>query len=97
METKLGISSSICVVIAFSCYLSITQINSNKMTDILAANIEALAQDENEEDDWWTQPETQRCKYDLGGGWFETSVERICTFCATPNSCTPVACGEPFY
>lgn len=95
MKNKLFILSSFIFFTAFSYYLS--QKESTQLTDIISANIEALAQDENEKTDWWTQPETRRCKHDLGGGWFESSVERICTFCATPNSCTPVECGEVFY
>ena len=43
--------------------------------------------------DSWLQPETKRCTLQLGGGWFTSSVERVCVFCAVPYSCTPVQCG----
>lgn len=45
----------------------------------------------------WLQPVTKRCKLDLGGDWFTSSVERVCEFCTVPYSCTAVPCGEAFY
>ncbi|MDE5701184.1 hypothetical protein [uncultured Bacteroides sp.] len=63
--------------------------------DSALTSIESLAQDEFEADSW-QQPETKRCMLQLGGGWFTSSVERICVFCAVPYSCTPVECGEVF-
>ena len=48
------------------------------------ASVESLAQDEIGPDDCWLQPETKRCTLQLGGGWFTSSVERVCVFCAVP-------------
>lgn len=94
MKKKICISSFILLMAACSCYITIANNKSAQITSVMLENVEVLAQ--NEGSDWWTQPETRRCKLELGGGWFESSVERICTFCATPNSCTPVECGTPF-
>ncbi|WP_288839636.1 hypothetical protein, partial [uncultured Bacteroides sp.] len=75
----------------FNLYIELTLI-----TDFDLLNIEALAQNESEGDNQWYQPETRRCKLELGGGWFESSVERVCVFCVVPYSCTSVACGGVF-
>ena len=40
----------------------------------------------------WTAPRTIACDYQQGP-WHTASIERICEFCVTPNSCTPRACG----
>ncbi len=39
---------------------------------------------------------TERCRLDLGGGWFTSSVEYVCWDCYVCPSCTctPRACGE---
>ena len=43
-------------------------------------------------DKTWTAPRTIACDYQQGP-WHTASIERICEFCVTPNSCTPRACG----
>lgn len=96
MKRKKIVLSLICFIVLFSCYGLISSNKPVQITDIALANIEALSNNENAGSDWWTQPETRMCKHELGGGWFESSVERICKFCATPNSCTPIDCGNPF-
>ncbi|MDE5711237.1 NVEALA domain-containing protein [Bacteroides sp.] len=91
---------TILVVINFIVAISSISLNSKsklpQITDLNLSDIEALAQSESGGDNWWVQPETRRCKLELGGGWFESSVERVCVFCATPNSCTAKSCGEVF-
>lgn len=44
----------------------------------------------------YRQPKTESCDLQEGG-WHTASVKRVCVFSATPRSCTPVECGEPFY
>ena len=69
--------------------------NSKKeceMSDVLLANVEALAQYEEGELYVYEQPKTIAC--DLREGpWHTAAVERICEFCAVPYTCTPFPCG----
>lgn len=65
-----------------------------KFTDFAVVDIESLANGESSTG--YYKPETKRCKHDLGGGWFESSVERVCVESTTPSSCTPIECGEPW-
>ena len=53
---------------------------------------EALANSRENGDKTWTAPRTIACDYQQGP-WHTASIERICEFCVTPNSCTPRACG----
>ncbi len=41
---------------------------------------------------------TERCRLDLGGGWFTSSVEYVCwdQYVCPSCTCTPAACGEYF-
>lgn len=74
------------------------QKGNGRLSDLALANIECLANNEsdNESDHEWTAPRTVRCDL-FEGGWHTSSVERICEFCVTPNSCSPVSCGVVFY
>lgn len=64
-----------------------------EMSDLAMANVEALADNESIYD--YKYPKTIACDLQEGP-WHTASVERICVFSATPSTCTPVACGEPF-
>lgn len=108
MKKKILLFVIVSIIAAINVEISIRATESNKSIMLTLAS---LATDwwsdewggvhygegsEIDDDKSWTQPETIRCKLDLGGGWFTSSVERICVFCATPNTCTPVNCGESF-
>lgn len=67
---------------------------NNTQEDITSANIDALASNESLND--YRQPKTESCDLQEGE-WHTASVKRVCVFSATPRSCTPVKCGEPFY
>lgn len=62
------------------------------LSDLLLTNIEALADDGENNDKVWTAPRTVACDY-REGPWHTASIERLCEFCVTPNTCTPRACG----
>ena len=96
MKRKVIILAITSLVIIISNLFFKSNSKSILITDFDLLNIEALAQNEREDDNQWYQPETRRCKLELGGGWFESSVERVCVFCAVPYSCTSVACGGLF-
>ncbi len=72
------------------------------LSDLALVNVEALAQlengcDECHQDNYGREPRTERCKLELGGGWFTTSVQRVCDITADASqSCTPVECGGYF-
>lgn len=96
MKKKVVVLFTICFMFAFlQQYFN----RNSELADFInstLASVESLAQDEIGPDDCWLQPETKRCTLQLGGGWFTSSVERVCVFCAIPYSCTPVQCGEQF-
>lgn len=70
----------------------------NALSALGLANAEALANGEEGSAKKGEACETERCKLDLGGGMYTSSVERICVTVDDPNStCTPVSCGEVFY
>lgn len=62
------------------------------LSDLVLSNVEALANSRENGDKTWTAPRTIACDYQQGP-WHTASIERICEFCVTPNSCTPRACG----
>lgn len=100
MKTRMITLVSICVVAVSLCFISDNgKQQLAKLTDLTLAKIESMANTESGGggNNSWFQPETARCKLELGGGMFTSSVERICVFCAVPYSCTTVACGEVFY
>ncbi|HBG41550.1 MAG TPA: hypothetical protein DDW85_09075 [Porphyromonadaceae bacterium] len=72
------------------------------LSDLILANVEALAQLENGCDEchlgnYGREARTVPCKLDLGGGWFTGSVQRVCDITADASStCTPVECGGYF-
>lgn len=84
----------ISLAIILLAIVGISKSQKEIFSDITLENIEALAADESIYD--YRQPKTERCKLDLGGGWFTSSVRRDCVFSAVPSSCTAVACGESF-
>ena len=63
---------------------------SEPLSDIALANVEALAENESIYD--YKQPKTVVCDMQEGP-WHTGAVERICVFCAVPYSCTPMPCG----
>lgn len=65
-----------------------------EFVDLVLIDIESFAAGESSTN--YYKPETKRCKHDLGGGWFESSVERVCVESISPGTCTPVKCGEPW-
>lgn len=83
--------------------------NNKALSEAALANIQALAQWEfpwsgGIFDEYTPQKppqvaKTVRCKYDYPDGWFTSSVERICytQYVCLDCTCTPVACGVPFY
>lgn len=98
MKTKIITLISICVIAVSLCFISDNgKQQLAKLTDLTLAKIESLANGESGGDHSWLQPKTERCRLELGGGMFTSSVERICVLCVVPYSCTPVACGEVFY
>ena len=96
MTKKVVVFLTICFMFAFVQQYFKRNSELADFVNSTLANIESLAQDEIGSDGCWLQPETKRCTLQLGGGWFTSSVERVCVFCAVPYSCTPVQCGERF-
>lgn len=73
---------------------TISKTQSDRPSDIILNNIEALASGESVYD--YSQPKTVSCDY-IEGSWHTGSVRRACVFCAVPYSCTETECGEIFY
>lgn len=96
MKKRIIILASVSFVVFFSLLFFNPNSKFAKSINLDLVSIEALAQGESGGVNWWYQPETKPCKLELGGGMFTGSVQRVCTFCATPNSCTSKACGESF-
>ena len=67
-------------------------VKKETLSDLVLSNVEALANSRENGDKTWTAPRTIACDYQQGP-WHTASIERICEFCVTPNSCTPRACG----
>ena len=44
----------------------------------------------------WMDGETVRCKLELGGGMFTSSVMKVCVLVDYMSNCTGAACGEFF-
>lgn len=82
---------SILIVATIGVLKSVQVVN---FVDHSLIDMDALASGESSTG--YYKPETKRCKHDLGGGWFESSVERICVESISPSTCTPVKCGEPW-
>lgn len=87
------ISLSVLLMVSYNVYTSQRMV---VLSDFFLKNIEALANDGENDDEIWSAPRTVSCDLQEGP-WHTASVERICELCVTPNSCTPVACGEVFY
>ncbi len=103
--SKKTILSSLFVIalVAVTAYgINKSMANHSHLSDLALANMEALAQledgcDECHLDNYGREPRTERCKLDLGGGMFTTSVERICEITADASrTCTPVECRGYF-
>ena len=90
MKKKVVVLFTICFMFAFlQQYFN----RNSELADFInstLASVESLAQDEIGPDDCWLQPETKRCTLQLGGGWFTSSVERVCVLCGSLflHSCT---------
>ncbi|WP_455592887.1 hypothetical protein [Bacteroides sp.] len=99
MKKKIITLVSICIVAVCLCITSVNRKQElSKFAKLTLLTIESLANNESGGGSAsWVQPKTERCKLELGGGMFTSSVERVCVFCAVPYSCTAVACGEAFY
>lgn len=98
MKKKIIIPVVICFMIAISSLPLKPSSSSIKIFNIDLAGIEALAQIEGGGgNNRWYQPQTEKCRHELGGGMFESSVQRVCVLSLTPNSCTAVECGKAFY
>ncbi|WP_277639663.1 hypothetical protein [Bacteroides graminisolvens] len=84
------------VVIVFIGTTMFVAVQNDHLSDILLREIDSLAGGEGGEDSHiWSAPRTVSC--DLRQGkWHTASVERICEFCVTPNSCIPIRCGGDF-
>lgn len=78
------------VMAGYNVYNSIS--TKASLPDLFLANIEALADSGENNDKMWTAPRTVACDYQQGP-WHTASIETICEFSVTPNSCTPRACG----
>lgn len=105
MKTKIVLFIIVAVIAAINIGISLKVTGSKKSVMLTLASLASewwsdewggIHWGDDDEPESWTQPQTVRCQLDLGGGWFTSSVERICVFCATPNTCTPVNCGETF-
>ncbi|OPZ26323.1 MAG: hypothetical protein BWZ00_01671 [Bacteroidetes bacterium ADurb.BinA174] len=90
-------------LVAVAAYGINKSINNHALlSDLALANIEALAHLENgcdtcHLDNYGREPKVERCKLDLGGGMFTSSVKRICEITADASrTCTPVECGGYF-
>lgn len=68
MKRKVIILAITSLVIIISNLFFKSNSKSILITDFDLLNIEALAQNESEGDNQWYQPETRRCKLELGGG-----------------------------
>lgn len=85
------------VVLGMMLLITITfnfnnSLRNTPMPDLILANVEALADDDEGSNKVWTAPRIIACDYQQGP-WHTASIETICEFCVTPNSCTPRACG----
>ena len=76
--------------------------SETEFSDLVLSNVEALAYLEDGCDgchsgNYGREPRTLRCKLDLGGGMFTSSVERVCDITADASrTCVPVECGGYF-
>ena len=72
---------------------------TNGMSDVALANVEALAGENDALPYESVGCQTESCKLDLGGGWFTGSVKRVCIILDNGqySSCISKACGEVFY
>lgn len=43
----------------------------------------------------WMDKKKVRCKLNLGGGWFTSSVQQYCILVDYMSNCMGTACGEP--
>lgn len=87
---KMILGGMLAVMVTYNVYHAS---DKKSLPDLLLANIEVLANNGENDDKTWTAPRTIPCDYQHGP-WHTASIERICEFCVTPNSCTPRACGE---
>ncbi|MBE6287991.1 MAG: hypothetical protein E7099_07385 [Mediterranea massiliensis] len=89
---KFALASIVTVSTGVGIFQNMLQ--ENFISDLALENIEALADNESIYD--YKKPKTVACD-DVQGFWHTASVERICVFSAVPSTCTPVACGTPWY
>ena len=93
MEKKIYLKMILGVILLAMISSNIgNSLKKEPLSDLFLANVEALANSRENDDKTWTAPRTIACDYQHGP-WHTASIERICEFCVTPNSCTPRACG----
>lgn len=77
-------------------------VNIANLSEMVLANVEALAYledgcDECHLGNYGRIAQTESCMLEQGGGWFTSSVKRVCNITADASStCTPVECGGYF-